>query len=83
METPAVYNAEKINGILAQLDNEEVYGTVLRTKGMVDAGDGTWLYFDYVPGEVDILRGAASIIGRLCVIGAQIDKDKLKALFEL
>ena len=81
METPAVYNAEKINGILAQLDNEEVYGTVLRAKGMVDAGDGTWLYFDYVPGEAQVRTGAAAVTGKLCVIGAGLNQDALAQLF--
>ena len=81
METPAVYNAEKINGILAQLDNEEVYGTVLRAKGMVDAGDGTWLYFDYVPGEAQVRTGAAAVTGKLCVIGAGLHQDALAQLF--
>ena len=81
METPAVYNAEKINGILAQLDNEDVYGTVLRAKGMVDAGDGTWLYFDYVPGEAQVRTGAAAVTGKLCVIGAGLHQDALAQLF--
>ena len=70
--------------MLEALEDEHEYGMVLRAKGIVPCADGgEWLHFDYVPGEVDIRRGAASIIGRLCVIGAQIDKDKLKALFEL
>jgi len=81
METPAVYSAEKINGILAQLDNEEAYGTVLRAKGMVDAGDGTWIYFDYVPGEVQVRTGAAAVTGKLCVIGAGLNQDALTQLF--
>ena len=81
METPAVYSAEKINGILAQLDNEEAYGTVLRAKGMVDAGDGTWIYFDYVPGEAQVRTGAAAVTGKLCVIGAGLHQDALAQLF--
>ena len=49
METPASYSREKVESILKALENEEKYGFVLRAKGMVPAGDGTWVYFDYVP----------------------------------
>ena len=70
--------------MLASLEDEHEYGMVLRAKGIVPASDGgEWIHFDYVPGEADIRRGSASIIGRLCVIGAGIDRDKLKALFAL
>ena len=56
---------------------------VLRAKGIVAAEDGTWLHFDYVPGEPDVRTGGADVIGRLCVIGAGIDENKLAALFGL
>lgn len=81
METPAVYSAEKINAILSELDKEDVYGTVLRAKGMVDAGDGTWIYFDYVPGEAQVRTGAAAVTGKLCVIGAGLQQEALAQLF--
>ena len=57
------------------------YGIVLRAKGIVDAKDGQWLYFDYVPGEMEIRRGAAGVTGRFCVIGSHIREDALKELF--
>ena len=83
-ETAHVFSEEGLKAMLEALEDEHEYGMVLRAKGIVPASDGgEWLHFDYVPGEVDIRRGAASIIGRLCVIGAKIDKEKLKALFEL
>ena len=53
---------------------------ILRAKGIVEATDGNWIHFDYVPGEADIRYGSAAVIGRLCVIGSKIDKDKIKAL---
>ena len=37
--------------------------------------------FDYIPGEPDVRFGTAGVIGRLCVIGAGIDKEKIKELF--
>ena len=49
--------------------------------GIVDASDGDWLYFDYVPGEIEIRRGAAAVTGRFCVIGSHFREDALKELF--
>ena len=57
------------------------YGTILRAKGILAAEDGSWLHFDYVPGEKEIRRGAADVIGKLCVIGTGLDKDGLAKLF--
>ena len=83
-ETAHTFTVEGLKAMLEALEDEHEYGMVLRAKGIVPASDGgEWLHFDYVPGEADIRRGPASIIGRLCVIGADIDKEKLKALFEL
>ena len=45
--------------------------------------DGQWLYFDYVPGEPDIRRGAPGVTGRICVIGSQLKEDKLQVLFNV
>ena len=81
METPAVYSAEKIEAILAELSKEDVYGNVLRAKGMVDGGNGSWVYFDYVPGEAQVRTGNAAVTGKLCVIGAGLNQDALAQLF--
>ena len=56
---------------------------VLRAKGIVSAGDGTWLHFDYVPEEHQVRTGPADYTGRLCVIGSKLDEAGLKALFEV
>ena len=79
-ETPAVYSVEKIGKLLTALESGE-YGMVLRAKGMVPAEDGTWVYFDYVPGESDIRAGKAQVTGKLCVIGSNLKEDKLEELF--
>ncbi len=80
-ETPAVYSAEKIEGILTALDSGE-YGSILRAKGMVPAPDGTWIYFDYVPQEHDVRKGSPEVTGKICVIGAELEEEKLEALFQ-
>lgn len=81
-ETPRKFTEDELRYILAQLESGE-YGTVLRSKGLVDAADGQWLYFDYVPGEPDIRRGVPGVTGRICVIGSQLKEDKLQALFNV
>jgi G3E family GTPase len=80
-ETPAAYSQADIEKILSELENEEKYGQILRAKGMVSAGDGTWVNFDYVPGESNVRKGAAEVTGKICVIGAKLQEDNLKALF--
>ena len=82
METTHTFTPKKLESILTELDGGK-YGAVLRAKGIVPAGDGTWLHFDYVPGEHQIRTGPADYTGRLCVIGADLKEDKLAALFGL
>ncbi len=81
MESPAVYSREEISHILAELDRDEVYGMVLRAKGMVPAEDGGWIYFDYVPEESSIRSGKPDVTGKFCVIGSKLQEDRLAALF--
>ncbi len=81
-ETPACYTREKIEACLLALEDEAVYGTVLRAKGMVAAGEGSWIYFDYVPGESDVREGRPDVTGKICVIGSKLREDALAALFE-
>ena len=83
METPRKFSEEELRGILNALEDEAKYGVILRAKGIVDASDGDWLYFDYVPGEVDLRRGGAAVTGRFCVIGSKINEHALKELFNI
>lgn len=82
METPRKFTESALRGILSALEDEAKYGVILRAKGIVDAEDGDWLYFDYVPGEVDIRRGGVAVTGRFCVIGSKLNEQALKELFE-
>ena len=82
-ETAKKFSEEQLKKILTGLDDSEKYGMVLRAKGMVDASDGQWLYFDYVPGEVSIRRGAPIVTGRFCVIGSKMNESALKELFDI
>lgn len=54
---------------------------ILRAKGIVEGKDGSWIHFDYVPGEHNVRIGTADIIGRLCVIGSKIDEQAIAEKF--
>ncbi len=80
-ETPAVYTQAEIEDILEKLEDEKMYGAILRAKGMVSAGDGNWINFDYVPGESNVRSGSPEVTGKICVIGAKLNEENLKQLF--
>ncbi len=81
LETPAAYTQAEIEEILEALEDEKKYGVILRAKGMVFAGNGLWLNFDYVPGESNVRAGAPEVTGKICVIGSQLNEDNLNTLF--
>ena len=82
-ETIKKYTREGLEKILEALSESDKYGIILRAKGMLPAEDGTWIYFDMVPGEYEVRTGAPEYTGRICVIGAKINEEKLEKLFGL
>ena len=79
-ETIKTYTKEEIEHILKALESDESFGVILRAKGMV-AGENDWIYFDMVPEEHEVRSGAAEYTGRLCVIGSNLNEEKLADLF--
>ena len=82
-ETIHTYTKDEISTILKTLEEDASYGNVLRAKGMVAGADGEWIYFDMVPEEHEVRTGAPEYTGRICVIGAELNEDKLAELFKL
>ena len=80
VETTKKFTVQAIEQALKKLDSRE-YGFVLRAKGIVAGEDGQWIHFDYVPGEADVRTGSAAIIGKLCVIGAELESTDVANLF--
>ena len=80
-ETPHKFTCEKIEEVLKTLSESEEYGMILRAKGMVEDVNGSWIYFDMVPGEYELRDGEPDYTGRLCVIGSKIDEHKIEELF--
>ena len=80
METTKKFTQKMVEAALYSLDTGR-YGIVLRAKGILMAEDGSWIHFDYVPGECDIRTGSAAVMGRLCVIGSKLDEAAIANLF--
>lgn len=80
-ETPHIFERETIEHAMQVFAETQDYGTILRSKGMVQSTDGTWIYFDLVDGEYELRTGEPDYTGRLVVIGTDIDEHKLEELF--
>ena len=80
-ETPKKYNKEELDTILQKLSKDDSYGMILRSKGILQTEDGSWIQFDLVPGEYEIREGSADYTGRICVIGSKLKEDELEGLF--
>lgn len=81
IETAKKFTREGIKNALRALEDEHAYGFVLRAKGIVEGENGSWIHFDYVPGEPDVREGGAEVMGRLCIIGTEMKEEKLRELF--
>ena len=83
-ETANKYTDDDMKAILEELSKDsDKYGIILRAKGMVPDVNGEWIYFDLVPGEYEIRKGAPDYTGKLCVIGSELKEDLLCELFKL
>ena len=79
-ETPHKFERAKLEEVLRKFVDSD---NILRSKGMVESTDGTWLYFDMVPGEYEIREGEPDYTGRIVVIGTEIHEDELLKTFGL
>ncbi len=82
-ETPHKFTVETIENALKAFADSEDYGYIVRSKGIVPAEDGTWIYFDLVDGEYEIRTGEPDVTGRLVVIGTDVKEDEVEKLFGL
>ena len=81
-ETHKKFTMDFVRDALEELDRG-TYGMVLRAKGILAAEDGSWIHFDFVPGEMDLRTGSADTTGKLCVIGSKLDEHGIQHLFGL
>ena len=83
VETPRKFTEEEVKNALEVLSSSDRYGMILRAKGILPDVNGEWIYFDLVPGEYELRKGSPEVTGRLCVIGAKLDKAQIAALFSV
>lgn len=82
IETAQSVSRKELEIFLDKLANDDTLGIILRAKGILKAKDDTnWYYFDLVDDDYEIRLGKPDYTGRLCVIGANIDKAKISNLF--
>ena len=83
VETHKSYSHLELENILNELAKNESLGVILRAKGIVKASDNEkWYYFDFVSGDYEIRLGSVDVLGRLCVIGSNIDEERIAGLFK-
>jgi len=71
----------RLEEILEEMAEGSSYGGIVRAKGMLQLEDGEGGNFDMVPEQVEIRDGEPENIGKFVVIGTELEKEKIKALF--
>ena len=80
IETPKEYDLEALKHTLDVMASGE-YGMVVRAKGIVSCTDGKWYTFNLTPNEVSVVESKSIPLGKICVIGYQINDEEIKELF--
>lgn len=80
IETAKKFTAESVKAFLGALEDDDLYGMVLRAKGMVPSEGSEWIYFDYTPGEINVRTGSPEYTGKVCVIGSELKEDAIREL---
>lgn len=81
IETPKVYSVEELKYIFNDLKNEELYGKVLRAKGILQVNENHWVEFDFLPKQFEMRDVLPDYTGRICVIGINLNKENLINVF--
>ncbi len=76
IETINKYTKDELITALNQLGEN-----IIRAKGIVPNKEGGWIFFDFVPGDVDIREGSAAYTGLITVIGVKVDVEEIKNIF--
>ncbi|WP_010243932.1 CobW family GTP-binding protein [Acetivibrio cellulolyticus] len=79
-ETTEIFSFTKLKNCIGQLADEDRFGKVLRGKGLIKTDSG-WKKFDYVPEEQTFIDIEPEFTGRLCIIGAGLNKNAISDLF--
>lgn len=78
IETINKYTESDIKEALSKLGDN-----IVRAKGIVPSNNGTWLFFDYVPGDTEVRIGKPAYTGLITVIGEHVDVEEIKNIFQV
>jgi len=78
IETINKYSEKELKEALGKLGEN-----IVRAKGIVPSEDGSWIFFDYVPGDIDIRKGSPAYTGLITIIGEKIDLEEIKSIFRI
>ncbi|MBW6409621.1 GTP-binding protein [Clostridium weizhouense] len=81
IETLKCYSKLKLEKIFKSIEKSEKYGLIIRSKGIVKSQEGKWLEFHYTLGKFKIKNIDNQRIGRIVIIGQNINKEELESLF--
>lgn len=81
IETQKIFSVDLLQSIFEGLKDENSYGKVVRSKGKVQVDDLNWVEFDFVPNAFEIRASDPDEIGRITVIGHELNKEKLVTVF--
>lgn len=81
IETPKIFPATQLKSIFESLKDEAVFGKVVRSKGKVQIDTVNWVEFDFVPNALEIRASEPDEIGRITVIGHDLNQSILDTVF--
>lgn len=82
LETKEKFTESKVKELFEVITKDKSYGIVLRGKGIIKLNTEKWIQFHYVPGQFSISDINEQKSSKICIIGSQINKNKLNLLFE-
>lgn len=81
IETTKIFPVIKLKSIFEDLKDEAVFGKVIRSKGKVQIDPVNWVEFDFVPNALEIRASEPDEIGRITVIGHDLNQAILDTVF--
>ncbi|MDR3597671.1 GTP-binding protein [Clostridium sp.] len=82
LETKKEFSEYKLKELFEEITEDKDYGFILRGKGIVKLDTGKSIQFHYVPGKFAISDINEQEISKICIIGSNINKNKLNYLFK-
>lgn len=80
--TSKIFSKGYLEGILKSFDSNKTLGNIVRAKGIVQVEKGEFMQFDFVPEEFAIVKSPVETVGKLCIIGCDLNKKALEEIFK-